>query len=145
MRTRHSFLIALVLSCVLAAFNATTQAQSPPPFYSGKTVSILIGAGEGGAYALYGQLAAEYLRKLLPGNPTVITQVMTGAGGIRATGYLANVAPRDGTVLGMLLDLAAVTQVLEPRAVRYDLSNPSRSFRLCRWGSRRSRTWPRCR
>src|SRR3977135_4368140 len=47
---------------------------------------------------------------------------MTGAGGIRATDYLANVAPRDGTVLGMLLDLAAVTQVLEPRAVRYDLS-----------------------
>ena len=33
-----------------------------------------------------------------------------------------SVAPKDGTVLGMLLDLAAATQMLQPRAVRYDLS-----------------------
>ena len=47
---------------------------------------------------------------------------MPGAGGIKATDYLANVAPKDGTALGMLLDLAAATQMLQPRAVRYDLS-----------------------
>jgi len=47
---------------------------------------------------------------------------MTGAGGIRATDYLANVAPKDGTSLGMLLDLAAATQVLQPKVVHYDLS-----------------------
>jgi tripartite-type tricarboxylate transporter receptor subunit TctC len=120
MSTLRVFAIALLIASVVTLQGTMTRAQAP--FYSGKTVSILIGAGEGGAYALYGQLAAEYLRKLLPGNPTVITQVMTGAGGIRATDYLANVAPRDGTVLGILLDLAAVTQVTEPRTVRYDLS-----------------------
>jgi tripartite-type tricarboxylate transporter receptor subunit TctC len=110
------------MSLLLAAAATMARAQSPAAFYSGKTISILIGAGEGGAYSIYGQLAAEYLRKFLPGNPTVIVQSMPGAGGIKATDYLANVAPKDGTALGMLLDLAAVTQVLEPRTVRYDLS-----------------------
>jgi tripartite-type tricarboxylate transporter receptor subunit TctC len=105
---------------MLAAVPA--QAQSVAPFYSGKTISIVVGAGEGGGYSFYGQLAGEYLRKLLPGNPTVIVQSMPGAGGIKATDYLANVAPKDGTALGMLLDLAAATQMLQPRAVRYDLS-----------------------
>lgn len=108
----------LALLTVIAASSAPAQ----QPFYAGKTISILVGAGEGGAYSLYAQLAADHLRKLLPGNPTVVAQSMTGAGGIRATDYLANVAPKDGTALGMLLDLAAATQVLQPKAVRYDLS-----------------------
>ena len=108
---------------LFAAVNPTVaEPQSVAEFYSGKTISILIGAGEGGAYSIYGQLAGEYLRKLLPGHPTVIIQSMPGAGGIKATDYLFSVAPKDGTVLGMLLDLAAATQMLQPRAVRYDLS-----------------------
>jgi tripartite-type tricarboxylate transporter receptor subunit TctC len=111
-----------LLAVLMAAVPSLAGAQSVAQFYSGKTINILIGAGEGGAYSLYGQLAAEYLRKLLPGNPTVIVQSMPGAGGIKTTDFLANVAPRDGTSLGMLLDLAAATQVLQPRAVRYDLS-----------------------
>ena len=111
-----------LLAVLVAAVPSLAGAQSVAQFYSGKTINILIGAGEGGAYSLYGQLAAEYLRKLLPGNPTVIVQSMPGAGGIKTTDFLANVSPKDGTSLGMLLDLAAATQVLQPRAVRYDLS-----------------------
>jgi tripartite-type tricarboxylate transporter receptor subunit TctC len=117
---KRSSLAIMSVSLLLVA--SAALAQSPAAFYSGKTISILMGAGEGGAYSIYGQLAADYLRKLLPGNPTVIVQSMPGAGGIKAADYLANVAPKDGTALGMLLDLATITQVLEPRTVRYDLS-----------------------
>jgi tripartite-type tricarboxylate transporter receptor subunit TctC len=119
MNKKQGLAVLGVLSLLAAA---PAQAQSVAPFYSGKTITILVGAGEGGGYSFYGQLAGEYLRKLLPGNPTVIVQIMPGAGGIKATDYLANVAPKDGTSLGMLLDLAAATQMLQPRAVRYDLS-----------------------
>jgi tripartite-type tricarboxylate transporter receptor subunit TctC len=122
MNKKRSFAALGLLSMLVAAVPTAARAQSVAQFYTGKTVSILIGAGEGGAYSLYGQLAAEYLRKLLPGNPTVIVQSTPGAGGIKATDYLANVAPKDGTALAMLLDLAAATQMLQPRAVRYDLS-----------------------
>jgi tripartite-type tricarboxylate transporter receptor subunit TctC len=112
--------LAVLGICGVLAAPVPGAAQTP--FYAGKSVSILVAAGEGGAYSLYGQIAAEYLRKLLPGNPTVIVQHMAGAGGIKAADYLANVAPKDGTALAMLLDLAAATQMLQPRAVRYDLS-----------------------
>ena len=122
MNKKLAFSAVGLLALLAAAHPTDARAQSAAGFYSGKTINILIGAGEGGAYSLYGQLAAEYLRKLLPGNPTVIVQSMPGAGGIKATDFLANVAPKDGTSLGMLLDLAAATQVLQPRAVRYDLS-----------------------
>jgi tripartite-type tricarboxylate transporter receptor subunit TctC len=121
MKKNRSFAIA-GLALLLATAPIAASAQPGSPFYAGKTVNILVGAGEGGTYSSYGQLAAEHLRRLLPGNPTVIVQSMPGAGGIKATDYLANVAPKDGTTLGMLLDLAAATQMLQPRAVRYDLS-----------------------
>ena len=94
--TRTTSIAALGLLSMLVAPTAA-PAQSVAPFYAGKTVTIVVGAGEGGGYSLYGQLAAEYLRKLLPGSPTVIVQSMPGAGGIKATDYLANVAPKDGT------------------------------------------------
>jgi tripartite-type tricarboxylate transporter receptor subunit TctC len=120
---RGSFGAGAVLLSLFTSVNPLlAQPQSVAEFYSGKTISILIGAGDGGAYSIYGQLAGEYLRKLLPGHPTVIVQGMPGAGGIKAADYMASVAPKDGTVLGMLLDLAAATQMLQPRAVRYDLS-----------------------
>src|SRR5262245_6022578 len=93
--------LAVIGFCVLLAGGAPARAQISTPFYTGKTVNILMASGEGGAYAMYGQVAATYLRKHIPGNPTVIVQNMTGAGGIRAADYLANVAPRDGTTLAM--------------------------------------------
>ena len=114
--------ITALLTMLAVVVSFAARAQSPGDFFSGKTISILLGSGKGGAYALYGQLAGEYLRKRIPGNPTVVVQTMTGAGGIKASDYLANVAPKDGTTLGILLDLAAATQMLQPRSVRYDLS-----------------------
>jgi tripartite-type tricarboxylate transporter receptor subunit TctC len=121
MQNKRSLAVA-GLALMLAVVPIAAPAQSVAPFYAGKTINILVGAGEGGGYSLYAQLAAEYLRKFLPGNPTVVAQSMPGAGGIKATDYLANVAPKDGTALGMLLDLALATQMLQPRSVRYDLS-----------------------
>jgi tripartite-type tricarboxylate transporter receptor subunit TctC len=100
----------------------SSRAQSAAEFFAGKTVSIYVATGEGGAYTLYAQLAAEHLRRFLPGNPTMIVQNLPGAGGIRTTDYLQNVAPKDGTAIAMLLDLAAVTQMLRPRTVKYDVA-----------------------
>jgi tripartite-type tricarboxylate transporter receptor subunit TctC len=49
----------------------------------------------------------------IPGNPSIIVQNMTGGGGIIAANYMADVAPHDGTVLGIVSQGLAVDQALE--------------------------------
>ena len=39
--------------------------------------------------------------KHIPGNPTVVVQNMPGAGSLKAANFLYNVAPKDGTAIGM--------------------------------------------
>ena len=65
----------------------------------------------GGDYHQYSYLLARFMPKHIPGNPAIILAHMPGGGGIIAANYMANVAPRDGTVMGivsqgMILDQA---------------------------------------
>ena len=43
---------------------------------------------------------ARYFGKHVPGNPNVVPQNMPGAGSNLMSAYVANVAPKDGTVIG---------------------------------------------
>src|SRR5437868_15391240 len=68
------------------------RAQSVADFYRGKTVRMVIGYGPGGGYDLYGRLAAEFLGRHIPGNPTIVPQNMPGNSSLRAVDYLIDVA-----------------------------------------------------
>ena len=74
----------------LALLAAAPAAQADPvaDFYRGKTVNVLIGVGVGGEYDLQARLVARHIGKHIPGNPTVVPQNMTGAGGLKMTNYL---------------------------------------------------------
>ena len=50
--------------------------------------------------------------KHIPGNPSMIVVNMTGGGGIIAANYMAQVAPRDGTVIGIVSQGLAADQAL---------------------------------
>jgi tripartite-type tricarboxylate transporter receptor subunit TctC len=88
-----------VLACV--ALFAAVQAQADPvaDFYRGKQLTVVIGYGPGGGYDIYGRIMAKYIGKHIPGNPTVVVQNMPGAGSMRATNYIYEVAPKDGTYI----------------------------------------------
>src|ERR1700760_1713512 len=95
----------LVLAAVLATSAATAASADPvADFYHGKTITILIGVGAGGEYDLQARLVGKYLGRYIPGNPSVVEQNMTGASGLKMTNYLATVAPRDGTTIGMVMN-----------------------------------------
>lgn len=91
--------MVLLATALAFLWGPTAQAQSVAGFFAGKTVKIVIGTGFGGEYGLYAQLMAHHIGRHMPGKPTVIVQSMPGAGGVTALRYVANVAPRDGTVL----------------------------------------------
>src|ERR1700730_9843666 len=85
---------------VLAAPMRPGHAQSVEDFYRGKTVTLTIGFSAGGGYDLYARLLARHLGKHIPGQPNVLPQNREGAGSQRATLYLYNAAPKDGSVIG---------------------------------------------
>jgi tripartite-type tricarboxylate transporter receptor subunit TctC len=97
------FTLARTLTVAVAlAWPMAGQAQSQADFYKGKTVEVYIGYTVGGAYDAYARLLARHMGKYIPGNPTVLTKNMDGAGSLRLANWLYSVAPKDGTVFGTI-------------------------------------------
>ena len=63
---------------------------------------------------------ARHLGKHLSGNPTIIPQNMAGAGSLRAANFLYNVAPKDGTTIGMFARGLATQPLLDGKGIQYD-------------------------
>ena len=103
-----------------AAAGLPAQAQSVADFYRGKTVNVLIGVGVGGEYDLQARLVARHIGKHIPGNPNVVAQNMTGAGGINMANHLYNTAARDGTFIGMMGNNFPATQAVGGKSVKFD-------------------------
>jgi tripartite-type tricarboxylate transporter receptor subunit TctC len=107
-------------ACAWFAVSGGAQAQTVAEFYKGKTVNLLIGVAAGGEYDLHARLAARVLGKHIPGNPTVVPQNMTGAGGLKMANYLYEVAPKDGTSIGMLANSFPASQATGEQGVAFD-------------------------
>jgi len=102
-RFRRVVLPLSVLPAVAACFAvAAATAQTPEGAFAGKTITMLIGFGPGGGYDLWARVIARHIGKHLPGNPTVVPQNLEGAGSYRATNFIYNVAPKDGTTIGAI-------------------------------------------
>jgi tripartite-type tricarboxylate transporter receptor subunit TctC len=94
--------VAAIMVALLLSLGSAASADPVADFYAGKTLRMLVGYGPGGGYDIYGRLVAEFLPKYLPGHPSIVTENMPGAGSFAAAKYIAQVAPRDGTVLASL-------------------------------------------
>jgi tripartite-type tricarboxylate transporter receptor subunit TctC len=119
-RTLTSGLLgAIVLVAGLSSAPAMSQ-EDVADFYDDKTVTVVIRSTPGGGYDFYGRLIARHLGKHLPGNPEVIAVNRPGAGGLVATNYMYNRAPKDGTEILIPAREYALTDRLGARGVRYD-------------------------
>jgi tripartite-type tricarboxylate transporter receptor subunit TctC len=113
-RAMRMFATAATLATMLVT-PAAAQTDPVADFYRGKTVRVIVGYGPGGSYDLYGRLAAEFLGRHIPGNPTIIPVNMPGAGGLKAIEYLYKVAPQDGTHLGSVAQQLAMTLLVDEK------------------------------
>jgi tripartite-type tricarboxylate transporter receptor subunit TctC len=117
----HKIAPQIALAAVLVALGAGPLAAQPiEQAFAGKAITIFVGYTAGGSYDLYGRLIARHLGQHLPGRPTVVVQNMPGAGSLKAANYLYEVAPRDGTALGVVVESAALEQTLANPAAQYD-------------------------
>jgi tripartite-type tricarboxylate transporter receptor subunit TctC len=114
---------AALAAGILSFVTVTEPARAAGDSFAGQTVSMYISTVPGGGYDLYGRLVANYLGRHLPGEPTVVVKNMPGAGGLKMTNWLYNVAPRDGTALGTAPQAVAIEQALGSEGIQYDARN----------------------
>jgi tripartite-type tricarboxylate transporter receptor subunit TctC len=108
---------ALATLIALAAFSQGAQSQS---YYEGKTLRILVGLSAGGGFDTYARTIGRHLGKHIPGNPTVIVDNMTGAGGIVMMNYLYKAAKPDGLTLGHFNGAVMLGQLLGQKGIEFD-------------------------
>lgn len=121
--SRGSLLLRLwfCLIAVVLPLRIALAAEGTPDF-KGRTITLVASFEAGGPYDFYARLVARYLGPHLPGSPNVVVQNMPGAGGLRGANFMFNVAPRDGTVIGVLSQTVAVGQVLGVTpGIQYDV------------------------
>jgi tripartite-type tricarboxylate transporter receptor subunit TctC len=97
-----------------------SHAQGPEEFYKGKTVELYIGYSVGGGYDLYARVLARHIGKFIPGHPTIVPKNMEGAGSLRLANWLYRVAPKDGTVFGIIGRGTAFDPVLGEPGAQFD-------------------------
>ena len=125
-----STIFGLVLTSPIAA-------QPAGDSLAGKSVSMIIGFGAGGGYDLWGRTVGRHIGRHLPGAPTVIPQNMPGAGSYAAASYIFNIAPKDGTVLGIIARDAALGPLSGATGARFDptklswIGTPTKETNVC--------------
>ena len=108
-----------VICCATGVTAQPAAAQSVESFYRGKTVTMVIGYPPAGANDVYARMVARHIGKHIPGNPSVVPRNMPGAGSLIAANHVFNVAPRDGTVLSLLVPTLPLEEALGAAAVKF--------------------------
>jgi tripartite-type tricarboxylate transporter receptor subunit TctC len=115
-----TFLTILLFGVVsFFGFNAHVSAQTP--YYQGKTIRLIQGRNPGGSGDTRVKLVAPYLKKYIPGNPSVISEYMDGGGGRKAANYLFSNARPDGLTIGHVSSGIVTSAVLGESGVQYDI------------------------
>ena len=110
------------LAFTAAMLVADSSSAQTADYFRGKTITILVGLEAGGTSDLFARNFSNYLRKYIPGQPTITVQNMPGGAGLVATNYLAERAKPDGlTILwGPWDPLAQALGAQGGYRVRYD-------------------------
>lgn len=89
-------------------------------FYRGKTMTLVSGFVAGGPAQASIDVFLKHLQKHIPGNPTIVTDNMPGAGTLRAANYVFNAAPKDGTVFVLVSANALLAPLWEEEGAQFD-------------------------
>lgn len=109
-----------VTAAGLAAAPHHAPAQDVAQFYAGKQVRIVVAVQEGTGFDLYARTLGRHFGRHVPGNPAIVVQNMVGAGGLTATNWTANIAPKDGTVITTVPSTVPFEPLLEAGNGQFD-------------------------
>lgn len=103
------------------SFVLTPGAFAQAPFYQGKTITIIQAREAGGTGDLRVRAQVPFLRKYIPGNPTIALEFMGGGGGRKAANHVYRTSAPDGLTIGAMTPGFVTSAVLGEPGVLYDL------------------------
>jgi tripartite-type tricarboxylate transporter receptor subunit TctC len=89
-------------------------------FYKGKTVRLVVAFSPGGGFDSYSRAIGRHLGKHIPGNPTVVVENMTGAGGIIQANFMYQKAKPDGLIIGNNIGGLVLQQIMGAKGIEFD-------------------------
>lgn len=112
---------AMVLLGSAAFLVHTGRVYAQSAFYQGKTITIIQGREPGGTGDMRVRAVVPFLKKYIPGNPTIVTEFMPGGGGRKASNQLYRGTKPDGLTIGNVGAGLIANAVLGETGVQYDI------------------------
>lgn len=112
--------VGLILAAWFMLVVTTLSHATTHDFYKGKTVRIVVGFSPGGIFDTYSRTIGRHLGKHIPGNPTIVVENMTGAGGLIVVNHLYKVAKPDGLTIGNFHGGLLMGQILGRPGIEFD-------------------------
>jgi tripartite-type tricarboxylate transporter receptor subunit TctC len=112
--------LARVAMVCVASWAYPSAADELGDFYKGKIVKLVLGYPPTSGHNPYAQLLARSMGPHIPGRPVVVSQNMPGAGSMTAANWLYNVAPNDGTAIGIFAINVAIDALFGNSAAKFE-------------------------
>ncbi len=109
---------ALLLWTMIAV--APGFAYGQDNFYAGKTITLVATTAPGGSGDLRVRAIMPFLKKHIPGNPTVVIQYIDGGGGRKGANHVYNSVKPDGLTIGAAGGAIVGLAIMGETGVSYD-------------------------
>jgi tripartite-type tricarboxylate transporter receptor subunit TctC len=110
-----------IVSAAILLLIFVAEAAIGQSFYEGKTITMIAGTEPGGTLDMRTRALTHFLKKHIPGEPTIITEYMPGAGGRKAANFMYRVARPDGLTMATPVSGFLILAVLKEPGVDYDI------------------------
>lgn len=98
-----------------------THAYSQSNFYEGKTITVIAFTAPGGSGDLRVKAVIPFLKKHIPGNPTVVIEYMDGGGGRKGANHIYHSVRPDGLTIGAASGAIVGLGIMREQGVSYDV------------------------
>ena len=120
----HTAMLSFVMT-LGAPFSAQAADFDVTEFYTGKTITFIVGSNS----ASYARTIGRHMVKYVPGNPSMKFEMMPGMGSRHAAAAISRLAPGDGLAIAALLPEAIMDPLVGApvKKRKYDPQRANRS------------------
>jgi tripartite-type tricarboxylate transporter receptor subunit TctC len=116
-RKTKYLLASATMGCLITGI---ALAAGDDGFYKGKALRLIVAFAPGGGFDTYSRAIGRHMSKHIPGNPSIVVENMTGAGGFIHANYMYRQAKPDGLTLGNNIGGLILQQIMGAKGANFD-------------------------